>query len=91
LASIRACTAAWRLLRISTVPHRDPWTPSRRAEAALIALVLHEINTAITKLRERYGLTPFDDGFPGDRPNVFQIIRAVLLSADAAPPGAHAG
>jgi hypothetical protein len=53
--------------------------------------VLHEINTAITKFREHNGLSPFDDGFPGDRPNVFQIIRAVLLPADAAPPGAHAG
>jgi hypothetical protein len=49
-------------------------------------IVLHEINTAITKLRERNGLSPFDDGFPGDRPNAFQIIRAILIPADAAPP-----
>src|SRR5262245_37734028 len=30
-------------------------------------VVLHEINTAITHLRERNGLSPFDDGVPGDR------------------------
>ena len=53
--------------------------------------VLHEINTAITKMRERNGLSPFDDGFPGDRPNVFQTIRTILIPAEAAPPGANAG
>jgi hypothetical protein len=54
-------------------------------------VVLHEINAAITKLRERSGLLPFDDGFPGDRPNVFQTIRTILIPAEAAPSGAHAG
>ena len=49
-------------------------------------IVLHEINAAITKLRERNGLSPFDDDFPGDRPNAFQIIRAILFPANAAPP-----
>jgi hypothetical protein len=53
--------------------------------------VLHEINTAITKLRGRNGLSPFDDGFPGDPPNVFQTIRTILIPAGAAPSGAHAG
>jgi len=53
--------------------------------------VLHEINMAITKMRERNGLSPFDDGFPGDRPNVFQTIRTILIPAEAAPPGANAG
>jgi hypothetical protein len=53
--------------------------------------VLHEINTAITKLRGRNGLSPFDDGFPGDSPNVFQTIRTILIPAEAAPSGAHAG
>ena len=31
--------------------------------------ILHEINAAITRLRERNGMSPFDDGFPGDPPN----------------------
>jgi hypothetical protein len=47
--------------------------------------VLHEINTAITKLRERSGQEPLDDGFPGDCPNVFQTIRTILIPAEAAP------
>jgi hypothetical protein len=59
------------------------------AETRLIAL--HEINTAITRLRVRNDMEPFDDGFPGDRPNVFQTIRAILIPAKAAPPGAHPG
>jgi hypothetical protein len=41
-------------------------------------VVLHEINIAITHLRERNGLSPFDDGIPGDRPNVFQTIRGIV-------------
>jgi hypothetical protein len=43
-------------------------------------VVLHEINVAITRLRERGGLSPFDDGMPGDRPNVFQTIRTISHS-----------
>jgi hypothetical protein len=55
--------------------------------------VLHQINAAITRMRERNGLLPFDDGFPDDRPNAFQMIRTILIPAseDAAPSGAHAG
>lgn len=52
---------------------------------------LHEISTAIVKLRERNGLSPFDDGLPGERDNMFRVVRSILLSAEAAPPGAHAG
>jgi hypothetical protein len=40
--------------------------------------VLHEVNTAITHLRDRNGMPPFDDGFPGDRANAFQIIRSIV-------------
>ena len=53
--------------------------------------ILHEINAAITRLRERNGMSPFDDGFPGDPPNLFQLIRPILIPAEAAPSGAHAG
>jgi hypothetical protein len=41
--------------------------------------VLHEINKAITALRERNELPPFDDGLPGARSNAFQIIRSTLF------------
>jgi len=41
-------------------------------------LVLRLVNQAITHLREKNGLSPFDDGFPGDPPNVFIIIRGLL-------------
>jgi len=42
------------------------------------AVALHEINRAITALRERHNMSPFDDGMPGDRPNVFQSIRGIV-------------
>ena len=55
-------------------------------------IALHEINTAITRLRERNGMSPFDDGFPGDRLNVLQTVRLILIPAlGAAPSGANAG
>jgi hypothetical protein len=38
-------------------------------------VVLHETNSAISKQRERLDLAPFDDGLPGDPPNVFSLIR----------------
>jgi hypothetical protein len=41
-------------------------------------VILHEVNTAITRMRERNGLYPFDDGVPGERANVFQVIRGIL-------------
>ena len=50
--------------------------------------ILHELNTAITCLREQQGLPPFDDGVPGERDNVFRRIKDLMF---AAPPGAHPG
>jgi hypothetical protein len=51
--------------------------------------VLHQVNTAITRMRERHGLVPFDDGIPGQRDNVFRRIRSILVplpaSAGATP------
>jgi hypothetical protein len=42
-------------------------------------IALHEVNTAITKLRERNGMPPFNDILDG-RANVFQTIRAIIVS-----------
>jgi hypothetical protein len=43
--------------------------------------VLHQIHDAITKLRERHGLEPFDDGVPGERDNVFRVVKEILVPA----------
>ena len=50
--------------------------------------ILHQLNTAITRLREQQGMPPFDDGVPGERDNVFRRIKDLMF---AAPPGAHPG
>jgi hypothetical protein len=90
-----------RLLRVWRNWHREELETALagpRVEWVMIdyptrLIVLHEINTAITRMRERNDMSPFDDGMPGDRPNVFQTIRLILIPAspDAAPSGAHAG
>jgi hypothetical protein len=41
-------------------------------------IALHEVNAAITKLRERLGLPPIDDALPGQRATAFQIIRSIM-------------
>jgi hypothetical protein len=50
--------------------------------------ILHQLNTAITRLHEQQGMPPFDDGVPGERDNVFRRIKTLMF---AAPPGAHPG
>jgi len=52
-------------------------------------VVLHELGTAITKVREKHGLPSFDDGLSDEPTTPFQIIRALLLT----PPdeGAYRG
>src|SRR5215468_4087226 len=42
------------------------------------AIALHQINVAITALRESNGLLPFDDALPGARPNTFEIVRKII-------------
>jgi len=42
--------------------------------------VLHELNTAITKWRERQGLDPISDPLPGAPPNAFQVIREIVTT-----------
>jgi hypothetical protein len=45
--------------------------------------VLHEINAAATRVREKAGLSPFDDGIPGERENLFRMVRAIILGSPA--------
>ena len=51
--------------------------------------ILHEIGTGITALREKNGLTPFDDDMSGERPNVFLTLKDHLFPPDdgGAKPG----
>jgi hypothetical protein len=56
------------------------------ADTRLVAL--HEINTAITKFRERNGLAPIDDALPGERPNAFLIKQQLFPREREASPGA---
>jgi hypothetical protein len=46
-------------------------------------VVLHEINQAITRLRERAGLAPIDDPLPGQRLNAFLLIKEHLFPRKA--------
>jgi hypothetical protein len=48
-------------------------------------VVLHEINTAITKLSERNGMAPIDDALWGDRATAFQLIRLIIVPIDGKP------
>jgi hypothetical protein len=48
-------------------------------------VVLHEINQAITRLRERAGLAPIDDALPGERPNAFSLIKDLLFPQKRGP------
>jgi hypothetical protein len=50
----------------------------RAIDADTRFILLHEINSAVTKLRERHGRAPFDDPLPGKRENVFRTIRSIV-------------
>jgi hypothetical protein len=52
-------------------------------DAGVRLVVLHEINEAITRLRERAGLAPIDDALPGQRLNAFLRIREHLFPQKA--------
>lgn len=54
---------------------RQNW---RSVDADTRFIALHEINLAITRLRERAGMAPFDDPLDG-RLNVFQRAKALLF------------
>lgn len=50
----------------------------RRADRSISRTALTVIDDAITLLRVRHGLHPFDDSIPGETPTAFEIIRAEL-------------
>jgi hypothetical protein len=55
-------------------------------------ILLHEIDAAVTVLRTRNGMLPFDDPPDDDRPNVFLKIRTIMFAPPrVAPPGAQPG
>ena len=41
-------------------------------------IALHEVNAAITRLRERAGQEPIDDALPGQPLRAFQLVRAII-------------
>jgi hypothetical protein len=43
-------------------------------------IVLHEVNSAITKFREQRGLEPISDPLPGEKESAYQLIKALLNS-----------
>jgi len=51
------------------------WQPADRNTRFL---VLHLIDSAMTELRERYLLSPFDDPIFDEPPNAFLLIRDIL-------------
>jgi hypothetical protein len=40
--------------------------------------LLHQINCASARLRERHKLAPFSDSLPGQRPTLFEVVRVLL-------------
>jgi hypothetical protein len=58
------------------VIEQGPW---RSVDADTRFQVLVLVDAAIVRLREKYGLTPFDDPLVGEPPNAFQIIKGLLL------------
>jgi hypothetical protein len=45
--------------------------------------VLHEVNAAITRHRQRQGIAPIDDPLPGAPENAFRIIRKIITESPA--------
>ena len=49
-------------------------------------VILHEINNAITRAREKLGLAPIDDPLLPGKLNAFQIIRSIISTERPAEP-----
>jgi hypothetical protein len=54
-------------------------------------VVVHEVNTAITKIREKRGLEPIDDALPGEPDTPFRMIKTIVLAPSPHHEGAHRG
>ena len=59
----------------------------RLVDADVRLVVLHELNAAITRLREREGKPPIDDALPGEAPTLFLIVRELLSCTAGNPAG----
>jgi hypothetical protein len=53
-------------------------------------ICVHEVNEAITRLRVKAGLPPFDDCFPPERATAFSIIKRIIDDRETGPPDSHA-
>jgi hypothetical protein len=51
--------------------------------------VLHQINETISRLRERNGMAPFDDGLPSQPDNAFRRIKQILFPPSSARKRRH--
>ena len=51
--------------------------------------VLHEVNTAITRFREKRGFEPIDDNLPGELDTPFRMIKAVMFASSPPREGVH--
>jgi hypothetical protein len=49
-------------------------------------VVLHELNVAIMKYREKRGAEPINDNLPGQSDTPFRTIKAILLPLSARAP-----
>ena len=54
-------------------------------------VVVYELNTAITAIREKHGLPPIDDGLPSEPDTPYRAIRAIVLTPSPHQEGAHRG
>src|ERR1700719_2202648 len=50
----------------------------RQIDAATKLIILHEINSAVTRLRERNGLPCFDDDLRAESRTAFLLVRELL-------------
>jgi hypothetical protein len=49
--------------------------------------VLHQINDAIARMRERNGMVPINDPLPGERDNAFRRFKRLLFPPSPADAG----
>jgi hypothetical protein len=54
-------------------------------------VVVHEFNKAITAVREKHKLDPFDDGLPNQPESPFRTIKTIVLTSPPPGEGAHRG